>query len=241
MREKSNGIVLNMVPYNDKSSFVHIYTEKFGTVTYSVPNTRGKRTRMSKALFIPFNILEMEVEHAPGREIQKMAEVRPVGLHLTLLADPVKGAVTLFLAEFLSRTIREQEPNPTLYRFIADSFALYDILEEGKANFHLVFLLKISEFLGFRINRESFREGYGLDMLEGTFTSGQPEHAWFLNPAEAYLFHTILQMQYSNMHTYQLNREHRTVLLDQIVLYFRLHLPELREIKSLEVLKSLFQ
>ena len=121
MREKTNGIVLNIIPYNEKSSFVHIYTEKFGTVTYTLPVARTKKSKFNKALFMPFNILEMEVEHLPGREIQKMSDVRLYGTHLSLFADPVKGAVTLFLAEIISRTVREQEPNYHLYHFIADS------------------------------------------------------------------------------------------------------------------------
>lgn len=240
IREKTEGIVFNVVPYNDKTNFIHVYTEKFGGVTYAVPNTRSKRGKLAKSLFSPFSVLEMEVEHTPGREIQKIAEARSSHLFLSLSTDPVKGAVVLFLAEFLARVVREQEQNRTLYHFILDSIALYDLLEEGKANFHLVFMLKISELLGFRINRESYQKGACLDLIDGTFLTQLPDHSWYLGPHEAYLFHSILNMSYTNMHTYYLNRQQRTDLLDKIVLYFRLHLPDLKEIKSLEILKILF-
>ncbi|MGL4292713.1 MAG: DNA repair protein RecO [Bacteroidales bacterium] len=240
IREKTNGIVFGIVPYNDKSSFVHIYTEKFGRVTYSVPNTRSKRSKLARSLFVPFTILEMEVEHTPGREIQKIAEARVEQLHYNLYADPVKNAVVLFLAELLSRTVREQEQNLLLYHYLLNSIGLYDLLEAGKANFHLVFLLRLSEYLGFRIDRESYREGFLLDMVEGVFVSSIPPHAWYLSPEEAYLFHSVLNMQFGNLESYHFNREQRAALLDKIVLFFRLHLPDLKEIRSLEVLKMLF-
>lgn len=217
-----------------------MYTEKFGRVTYAVPNTRSKRAKLAKSLFAPFTVLDMDVEHTPGREIQKIAEARVAAVHMNLYADPVKNAVVLFLAEILSRVIREQEQNSALYAFLTDAVALYDLLEEGKANFHLLFLLRISEFLGFRIHRESYREGYWFDMTEGVFTPHTPDHVWYMTPPEAYLLHAVLNMQFSNMATYRFSREQRTALLDKIVLYFRLHLPDLKEIRSLEILKMLF-
>lgn len=240
IREKTRGIVLNMIPYNDKTSFVHMYTDKFGRATYAVPNTRSKRAKLPKSLFSPFMLLEMEVEHTPGREIHKIAEARIAESHIHLYTDPIKNAVVLFLAEMLSRVIREQEQNLPLYHFLTDAISLYELLEEGKANFHLLFLLRISEFLGFRINRETYREGYWLDLTEGCFLPTVPAHSWYMTPPEAYLLHAVLNMQFSNMATYQFNREQRTALLDKIVLYFRLHLPDLKEIRSLEVLKMLF-
>ncbi|MEG1587393.1 MAG: recombination protein O N-terminal domain-containing protein [Bacteroidales bacterium] len=240
IREKTHGIVFGMIPYNDKTSFVHIYTARFGRVTYAVPNTRSKRSKLAKSLFVPFTVLEMEVEHTPGREIQKIAEARVARVCMNLYADPVKNAVVLFLAEVLSRVVREQEQNQHLYQFLLDGIELYDLLEDGKANFHLVFLLKISEFLGFRINRESYQEGFCFDMMEGCFTGRVPDHSWYLDSREAHLLQAVLSMQFSTMASYHFSREQRVVLLDHIVLYFRLHLPDLKEIRSLGVLKMLF-
>ena len=240
IREKTHGIVFGLIPYNDKTSFVHMYTEKFGRVTYAVPNTRSKRSKLAKSLFAPFTVLEMEVEHTPGREIQKIAEARIHRVHLNLYTDPVKNAVVLFLAEILGRVIREQEQNTNLYHFLLDGIELYDLIEEGKANFHLAFLLKISEFLGFRVNRESYQEDAFFDMMEGSFVISAPDHSWYLEPRDAYLFHAVLHMQFGNLSSYHFNREQRISLLDKIVLYFRLHLPDLKEIRSLDVLKMLF-
>lgn len=240
MREKTNGIVLSLIAYNDKSSFVHIYTEKFGRVTYAVPNVRSKRTRLNRSLFAPFSLLEMEVEHTPGRDIHKISEARILTPHISIPLDPVKNAVVLFLAECVTRTVREQEQNSSLFHFIADSINLYDMLEAGKANFHLVFLLRLSEYLGFRINRESYADDSFFDMMEGSFCRMRPEHPWILEKAEAAALHTVLQMTYANMADYSFSREQRTLLLDRVILYFRLHLPELKEIHSLEVLKMLF-
>lgn len=102
---KTDGIVLNISIYDDKKSFVHIFTEDFGLVSYSIPNTHSKRSKLRRSLFTPFTILEMDVTHHPDRSIQKINEARVKNIMMELYADPIKNGVTLFLAEFLSKAI----------------------------------------------------------------------------------------------------------------------------------------
>ena len=53
MYEKSRGIVLHTVPYNDTLSVVQIYTEEHGRMSYMLPRGAGRAAKMARALYTP--------------------------------------------------------------------------------------------------------------------------------------------------------------------------------------------
>ena len=140
---------------------------------------------MYRPLFMPFSILELDIDYRNTREIQKIVEARTVLPLQNIYTDPVKNAETLFLAEMLGQTLKEPEPNPQLFAFVAQAIQVLNLIDEGKANFHLCFLLQLCSFLGFSPNMESYRPDYCFDMLNGIFTSSRPLHAYVLAPREA--------------------------------------------------------
>ena len=56
---KTRGIVLHSIPYNDKYSIIYMYTEAFGRASYLVARSRGKKSSVSKALFMPLSVVEI--------------------------------------------------------------------------------------------------------------------------------------------------------------------------------------
>ncbi len=237
---KTDGIVLNISIYDDKKSFVHIFTEDFGLVSYSIPNTHSKRSKLRRSLFTPFTILEMDVTHHPDRSIQKINEARVKNIMMELYADPIKNGVTLFLAEFLSKAIKPGDNSPALFRFIVDSANLFDLMNEGKANFHLLFLLKITEFLGFRINRESYSQGAILDLMEGRYAHSIPPHPYYLSPELSYEIHYLTEASFTDLQKINISRDKRNEILDILLQYYTLHIPAMKKVKSVEILKTLF-
>ena len=115
MLEKTKGVVLYTTAYNDKWSVVHIYTELFGRTAYAVSLSSSRKAARLRTFFSPFAVLEMEVEHKPGRELQRIRETQPLLVFQQLPYDEAKRSLVLFLSEFLARTIREPEANPGFF------------------------------------------------------------------------------------------------------------------------------
>ncbi len=237
---KTKGIVLSTIPYNDKTSFVHIYTSEFGMMSYAVSSARSKKAKLQRSLFAPLTMLELEVEHKATRTAQKILEAQSTAQHYNLQIDPTKNAVSFFLAEFLDRVIQEHEANPSLYTYIENSITLFELIDEGKANFHLVFLAHLSRHLGLAINTDSYKEGYYFDLLDGNFVNAIPAHIHYLEPVDAKSVYTLYGTSFTDMATLQLSRDQRNNLLENIIIFFRLHLSDFRKLNSLEVLKVLF-
>jgi DNA repair protein RecO (recombination protein O) len=146
--------------------------------------------------------------------------------------------VALFLSEVLFKTLRNSVPDDNLYLFIENSILQLDYIEKGIQNFHLVFLLKLTRFLGFEPNVE--KGGNYFDLLNGVFHKEKPLHIHILSPEVTLQFSALLETDYQTLEKLILTREQRSDLLKSLIEYYRLHLPEFHNIHSLSVLQSLF-
>lgn len=240
MLSKTRGIILHSIPYNDKYAIVHIYTEAFGRVPYMVARSHGKKSTVTRALFMPLSVLELEVDHLPKREIQRIRECRLFFPTAEICMDPVKNVLALFLAEILYRVVKETEPDPRMFDYLCRSIRFLEDAREGIANYHLVFLLGLVQYLGVFPDMETRKEGYFFDMLNGVFVSQIPTHPHYLGQQESSIFGRLLRISYENMSLYTFSRGERVGIINRILEYYRLHLPEFPEIKSIAVMQSLF-
>ena len=236
----TRGIVLQSIPYKDTSAIIYMYTEAFGRASYMVSRRRSKKSPLVKSLFIPLSVLDLEVEHLNKREIHRIKEARVCLPLQEILCDPIKNVLALFLSEFLFRVVKETEPDPRLFCFLYDSIQVLECADKGVANFHLVFLLRLLRYLGIFPNIENRRAGYYFDMLNSVFTVDQPVHPHFLGKEDTEVFARLLKMSYENMSLYVFSRQERVRIIQKILEYYHLHLPDFAEIKSLAVLQSLF-
>ena len=240
MLYKTKGIVLHHLQYNDRNLIVSVHTKDFGRISYMVSNTHGKKSKIPRALLQPLSILEMEVEHLNNRDIQRIKEAKSFYTTTQLHCSPIKNAIALFLSEALYRIIQEKEANNPLFDYLCRSIEWLEVADEGIANFHLTFLLQLSAYIGVRPNGESYRAGYFFDLRNGVFSKSLPEHSNYLNKEESVVFERLLRINYENMALYTFTRQERTSIIRHIIEYYRLHLSDFSEIKSLAVMQSLF-
>ena len=236
----TKGIVLHSIPYKDTYSIIYMYTESFGRSSYMVSRRTGKKTSVSRSLFMPLSVLDLEVEHLNKRDIHKIKEARIAYPMNSILYDPVKNVLALFIAEVLFRAVKDTQPDERLFRFLSDSILLLDSVERGVANFHIVFLIHLLHYLGIYPNTEDRREGTYFDMMNGVFVMQQPSHPYFLSPSETKVMSRLLKITYENMSLYSFSRQDRVLIIQRLFDYYRLHLPDFAEIRSLQVLQALF-
>ena len=237
---KTRGIVLHSIAYSDKYSIIYMYTEDFGRVAYLVSRNRGKKSAVSRALFLPLSIVEMEVDHRHKRDLQRIREARSIYPLVELYGNPFKNAIALFLAEILYRVVKEKEGDTRFFEFLYHSIQWLENSDRGIANFHLVFMLRLPYYFGVYPNADAYEKGAKFDLINGVFTMNQPMHKYYLSPGESVVLHRLLKMGYENMSVYTFSRQDRTNIIQRILEYYRVHLPDFPEIKSLSILHSLF-
>jgi DNA repair protein RecO (recombination protein O) len=219
---------------------VHVLTENFGRTAYLVPKSGRKNAKTGNACFHALSIVDMEVEHLPLRDIHRIKEVKPNVALANILFNPVKSAISLFLTELVGKVVKDVQPNPPLFDYIYHSVCVLELLEKGIANFHLVFMFRLSRYLGFLPDTSGYSDGAYFDLQNGVFTQHKPQHPYFLNPDDSVAFNLLWRMNYENMHLFRLSHQERNEIVRRMLEYYRLHLADLPELKSLDVLQQVF-
>lgn len=241
MLQKTRGIVLHVLKYKDSSLIVEVYTEEVGRASFMVFIPRSRKAAVKSVLFQPLALLELEADFRPNATIYKVKEAKPLHPFSTLPFEPRKSAIALFLSEFLYRAVREEAENRPLFAYLCHSIIWLDECKEHFANFHLVFLMHLSRFLGLYPNLDHYHRGDYFDLRNACFTSIRPLiHSDYLLPEEAARLSRLMRMNYDTMRLFAMSRQERTRCLTVINEYYRLHLPDFPVLNSLEVLKELF-
>ena len=240
MVETLQGIVLNVVKYNDRHHIARIYTRERGMMSFLVQQGNTQAARQRRAMFMPLSPIAFEAHITPQRDIHTLHGVRRTVLPLSITGDPAKTAIALFLGELLSRVIIEQERNELLYDFIEAGIDLLEHATRGVANFHICFLYHLGQFIGIQPDTGSYAPDRWFDMDEGVFTAAVPRTHHGLPPEQARVIHLLSRMTFANMHLFRFNHHERNAMLDTILAYYRLHHSALGAMRSPDVLKQLF-
>lgn len=240
MLYKTRGLVLNTINYNDKYVLAQIFTESFGRVTYMVSKAKGKNAKVPKSLFSPLAILDLEVEHQVNRDIQRIREARSDLYLYDIAGNMSKTSMAFFLSEFLTRVLKDADDSRLLFGFLEQSVRILEMTDNSIANYHLVFMLKLSHFMGFYPNLEEYRDNSLFDMINGEFVVWQPLHKHFLNIYDSKALSMLARITYENMHHFVFSRQDRINIINRILEYYRLHLYDFPALKSLDVLHELF-
>jgi DNA repair protein RecO (recombination protein O) len=241
MMVKTRAIVVNSFKFGENKMIVDIFTECQGRVSFIVPLSSSSKAKIKKQFFQPLSILEVEYDYRQKNSLQHLKEVRIYYPYSSVPFNSFKLAVSLFLAEFLNYAIRSEQENQSLFDFLVLSLQWFDNCKSGFANFHLVFMLQILNYLGFYPNLEDYKDGCVFDMQSGCYSVFAPLHRNFIPASLAKVISTLARMNYSNMHLFMMNREDRNQIVAYLLQYYRLHVPDFPELKSLDVVKTLFK
>lgn len=204
---KTQWIVLHSIPYNDKYSIIYMYTEAFGRASYLVARSRGKKSSVSKALFMPLSVVEMEVEHLNKRDLHRIRETKLCYPLTEVFCNPVKNILAAFpFRDPFPCVVEGDGAGSRLFEYLFESIQLLELSDKGVANFHLVFLLRLLHYLGIYPNVESYVAGSCFDMLNGVFVDRIPMHRHYLNRQESVVLVRLLKISFENMSLYSFSR-----------------------------------
>lgn len=240
MLHKTRGIVLKTSDYGDSSIIVQVFTEKFGLQSYLVNGVRRPKSKISFNVFQPLHLLEMVVYHKPTPSLQRAREVRNQPVFLSIPLDIAKSTVALFLCEVLYKILRKQpgEDSP-LFEYIFHSLELLDHHHGSPANFHLLFLMGITRYLGFFPDTRKAGERY-FDLQNGQFTDREPPHSWYIGPPLVSFWRQLSHSSYEHLSEIKINSEERQQLLSSLLEYYSLHVEGFGKVRSYEILQELF-
>jgi DNA repair protein RecO (recombination protein O) len=237
---KTKAVILHSFRYGEASVIVDTFTETNGRLSFIVKISRSQKSKFKKQYFQPLHIIDMEFDYRPRVSLQRMKDVRIAYPFVSIPFDPYKLSISMFIAEFLCRITSSEQCNEALFNYIQNSVLWLDGVQSSFSNFHLVFMMRLTRFIGFYPNLDNYSDGDYFDLRNGCFVSRLPLHPDVLQPEEAKKIALMMRMDYETMHLFAMSRQERTRCIEVIIMFYRLHVPSFPELKSLPVLKELF-
>lgn len=226
MLKHTKGIVLGSIKFKETSIIVKVFTEEFGTLSFIVNGVRSAKAKGKAALYQPLTLLDLVIYFKEAKDLLRISEAKMSVSFREIPFDPIKRTLGIFLTEFFSKTLREEQANKGLFEFLFNSIELLDHQQAHIENFHLQLLLKASVYLGFGPQGE-------VDFLQQLSDSGMPFNR-FEN--EQHLVTRLIKEAYGA--EIIISNTARRELLHQIIKFYAVHLHQEIDIKSLEVLKT---
>ena len=112
--------------------------------------------------------------------------------------------------------------------------------ERGIANFHIVFMFSLTQFLGISPNLDNYKYGCFFDLLNGEYATNRPLNNHSLSIQESSFLNVFKRINFSNMHHLKLSQHNRNEIINYMLDYYRIHVYEFPEIKSLQILRELY-
>lgn len=229
---KTRAIVLHHVKYGESGIIMYCYTEEFGRMAYMVHGVRKKRSKFPGAVYQPLTILDVIFYYKANRSIQLIKELSHNLRYNSIPFNTTKSCIAMFISEVLYKTLQEEESNPLLFEFLYRTFHVFDLNDQGTNNFHLVFLLQYTKYLGI------FPSG----LLDKDKTAGHADLHVFSDLKKGLLEMVARMLQEPELHPDEaiIDNEARSLILERIIKYYNLHLEGILNLKSLSVLREIF-
>jgi len=238
MIAKTNAIVLSKIKYGDHNLIIKCYSKEFGVITFLQKGIlKAKSGKIKKAYFQLLSQLQLEITYQSNRSLQYIKEVKPNIIYTSLHTNIFKSTIVMFLAEVLSNSLQEEEENHTLYSYLETTLQWLDT-QDNSANFHLMFLLKLTKQLGFYPEVNNINAPF-FNLRAGKFEDKHTD-LYSISGENLTLLKRLLGTTFDALTSIKITAKQRQSFLSMLLLYFDLHLGSFKKPKSLEVFNQVF-
>ncbi len=237
MQLKTTGLVLSTVKYSEADLIVSIFTKEKGAISFFLKGIRkAKRAKLKLSQFQLLSCLELDFTYRDNKSMQFIKEAKTHLSYQNLQQNIYKSTMCMFLAEVLKLSIQEEEQNIALYQFLETS--LQDLDQATTyADFHLQFLVQLTQFLGFYPETNVNGHAY-FNLSEGEFQADELSNFSIAGPNVKILEECLASSDlFQPLHLHQKKRQE---FLDMLLYYYEIHLDGFRIPKSKEILEQVF-
>jgi DNA repair protein RecO (recombination protein O) len=230
------GIVIRTLKYGETSLILDLYTKEKGLISCIAGGVRKKRSTLHASTLQLLQIVQATIYYKDSEQLNRLKEAQPSVYLNDLVDDPVKRVVVIFLSEVLQKSIREKESRPELYSFLLNSLTLLNEMKEGVANFHLIFMIELSRYLGFYPIANYNKTKPYFDLDGGKFVE-LPDARNTLDEIESAQMAALFNMEFGQQNSEVLsNSQERQLALNSLIRYFQYHVEGFGKLKTPEIL-----
>lgn len=232
MEIEHNAIILKTTKYQDKNLIVKVYSLEKGLMTFYVQSAFSSAKKASKnAYFQPLNVVNFQLYNHKIGSLPKLKTINNKFLIQDIYIKIEKSCIVMFLVEMINLCIKEEEQNEWMYFFLENK--IIELENTYNSNFHLIFLLEFTAYLGF-YPKKNYQVDYYFDKREGSFTSYKNQNCY--SKEHSQLLYTFFENP-----LIKINSSKKNDLLNLLIEYYQNHIDSQLRLKSLDVLREIFK
>ncbi len=239
----TKAIILKAVPYGDTSLIVTAFTELYGVQSYLVKGVRkSTKNQAAKAVYFqPAALLDMVVYHNPLKALNYIKEYKWAVVYQDVYHNVVKNAIAQYCIELLLKCLKQPDDNPELYYFVEDVLQALDAAQGiVLSNMPIYFALQLPNILGVQIIDDYTDANHILDLKDGCYTHTNPAHQYVVGmPYSKLISDYSKALQPSHLQDIQCNGATRSIILDALETFYKLHISDFGTIKTLPILRAI--
>ena len=233
MKYKSRAIALSYLKQGESSIIAKIFTEEKGLQSFIVKGVRAKKAKKKLGLFQPLQLLNINATHITKNSLQYISEISIAHNQVSDGIDMKKNFIYIFVAEVISKVLLETEKDKALFKFIWELKNDLSNFEKINQNFPLIFLIGLSEQLGFLPSKDQIDGDY-FNLEFGEFTNNQQQLNHFIKKDNSYYLRKLLENKDINI-----PYKNRNEILLHLIQYYKLQHHELKNMTSHLIIESL--
>lgn len=230
-------IILKIVSYSESKKIIHAFSLETGYLSFITP---AYLTRKKENGVHPMQVVEIEFFRNENGGLHRLKSATPLVHTPDIYFDIYKMNIALLWSEILTLTLRNEQKNEELFNFMVKSVEYLNNSRDDIANFNLYFLYRMIAFIGFRIQTESYVEGYAFHIQEGVFCPADTPRAYATGPNTARAIFTLCTCPLNELKEFPLNRQSRALLLDNFLFFLGTHLNTDLNVKSIQIIREVF-
>lgn len=233
MKYKSRAIAISYLKQGESSIIAKIFTEEKGLQSFIVKGVRAKKAKKKLGLFQPLQLLNINATLITKNSLQYISEISIAHNQVSDGIDMKKNFISIFVAEVISKVLLETEKDKALFKFIWELKNNLSNYEKINPNFPLIFLIGLSEQLGFLPSKDQIDGDY-FNLEFGEFTNNQQQLNHFIKKDNSYYLRKLLENKDINI-----PYKNRNKILLHLIQYYKLQHHELKNMTSHLIIESL--
>lgn len=232
MNSTCNAILISKVDYGDNDMIITCLTEALGLKTFFY---KGAKIKKNKLGLTPLRLVEISYFEFQSNSLANIRRIQS-SIHLNkLYSNPIKITVLFFLADYIHQIIGKiHHSEKHLYEDLKNELIWLNSTDEV-TNYPIFWLIFWIKKLGLKPHTSS---GSYFDIETARFLDIMPNNTTFYHGIEMEKLGELFEESRLEILSIELKKQERKKMMEALISYSKYHIPEFRDLKSLEVLQT---
>lgn len=180
---KTEGVIIRQMKYGESSMIIDVFTEVKGLRSFIVGGVRSKKSKA--ALYQVMNLVELVAYDKDSDKLNRIKEAKINLIYHDIPRNIFKSSIASFMIDVFRTSVKEREANLELYHFLKNWLLFLDQTVSSLAYLPSLFMLELSEQLGFQPQNNFGEASNRFNLMEGAFVESGVQMQYILNIDES--------------------------------------------------------